>query len=84
LAACELDPAAEVFNQQFRIVFESVLIFKSEKVSMKIWISQKFEELVTWSSTTAWQQAGGAEQQGPLPIRGGSGTSVCEAFPHPS
>lgn len=47
MAVCELNPAAEVFNQQFQIVFESVLIFKSETVSLKIWISQKFEELVT-------------------------------------
>lgn len=47
MAACELNPAAEVFNQQFQIVFESVSVFKSETVSMKIWISQKFKELVT-------------------------------------
>lgn len=47
MSASELNPAAQVFNQKFKIVFESVLIFKNENVSMKIWLSPKFEELVT-------------------------------------
>lgn len=46
MAAGKLDPAAEAFKQQFKIVFESTLILQSEDVSMKIWISQKLE-LVT-------------------------------------
>lgn len=32
LAASELNPAAQVFSQQFKIVFESVLIYKNENV----------------------------------------------------
>lgn len=79
MAACELNPAAEMFNQQFQTVLEAVLIFKSENVSMKIWTSQKSEELVT----LVWHY-GMATSSWPLPFGGGSGTLVRYGFPRPS
>lgn len=63
MAAGELNPAAEAFKQQFKIVFGSILILQSEDVSMKIWISQKLE-LVTLvghycMATSSWSRTGG-------------------------